>query len=238
MPKILVGTPTYNGAVMGQTTRSLLQLFTQPALGAALDWETTKAVLIVMARNYFASKMLERDYSHLLFIDADVEFSPDVVRRMLAFDRPLVAAAYPHRALNVGAFHAAARRWDSPSVAMAAALTFPIELEEPRRSQGDFHAAVLAPTGLMLVRREVFVRLREAYPDLDCDARESTYQDMGLARVFQAFEPLANEHGVKMGEDVSFCRRWRAIGGEIWLTFDESIGHTGPYTFRAAPNAA
>ena len=39
-----------------------------------------------------------------------------------------------------------------------------------------------------------------------------------------------------MGEDFSFCQRWRALGGEIWVTFDESLGHTGPYTFRAAPN--
>lgn len=232
--KILVGTPTYNGAVMGQCARSLIELF--QSMGPSLRWETTKAVLIVMARNYFASVMLESDYTHLLFVDADVDFSSRVVTRMLAFDQPIVAAAYPHRALDVRSFHAAARKWDNPNVAMAAALTFPIELEEPRVDRGDFHRALLAPTGLMLIKREVFVRLREAYPELNCDARDSTYEEQGLKRVFQCFEPLPNEHGVRMGEDVSFCRRWRDIGGELWITFDESIGHTGPYTFRAAPN--
>jgi hypothetical protein len=232
--KILVGTPTYNGAVMGTFTRSLLALFVRH--GDACVWETTKAVLIVMARNYFASAVLERGYSHLLFLDADVEFSPDVVTRMLELDEPLVAAAYPHRALNIGRFHSAARQWDSPNVAMAAALTFPVELEEPRVDRGQFHRAVLAPTGMMLIKREVLEAMRDAYPELDCDARDTTYEDQGLKRVFQCFEPLANENGVKMGEDVSFCRRWRDIGGEIWVTFDESIGHTGPYTFRAAPN--
>jgi hypothetical protein len=232
--RILVGTPTYNGTVTGLYCRSMLSLFGE--LGPSLTWETTKAVLIVIARNYLASVVLERDFTHLLFVDADVDFAPSVVHRMLAFDQPVVAAAYPHRALNLAALHAASRRYDNPNVAMTAALTFPVELEQPRVTRDDFHRAIVAPTGLMLIKRAVFEAMRDAYPALYCDARETSYAEQGLARVLQCFEPLANDQGVMVGEDLSFCRRWRGLGGEIWLTFDESIGHTGPYTFRAAPN--
>lgn len=232
--KILVATPTYNGNVTGNYTRSMLELFS--VLGSQASWETTKAVLIVVARNYFASKVLEGDFTHLLFVDADVDFSASVVQRMLQFDRPLVAAAYPQRTLNLRAFHAASRRFDNPNVAMTASLSFPIELEEPRVTQDDFHRAISAPTGLMLIKREVLEKMRDAFPDLHCDAADSFYGAEGLKKVLQCFEPLANAHGVKIGEDLSFCRRWRDLGGEIWITFDESIGHTGPYTFRAAPN--
>ena len=29
-------------------------------------------------------------------------------------------------------------------------------------------------------------------------------------------------------------RRWGALGGELWATFDARIGHIGPFTFRPA----
>lgn len=233
--KILIGTPTYNGQVTGQYTRSLLQLFQE--FGPSLTWETTKAVMITWARNYLASVMLAGDYTHLLFIDADVDFEPGLVRRMIEFDRPIVAAAYPMRSLNIAAFHAAAQRYAKPAVAFAAALDFPIELEEPRVAQGDFFRALFAPTGLMLIKREVLETLKSAHPELLCNAAGSYYESQGLAQVFQIFEALPNPNGVMMGEDVSFCHRWRNLGGEVWVTFDESLGHTGPYTFRAAPSA-
>lgn len=232
--KILVGTPTYNGQVTGQYTRSLLSLF--QAYGPQLSWETTKAVMITWARNYLASATLAGDYTHLLFIDADVEFDVSLIERMLEFDQPLVAAAYPMRSLNIPAFHAAAQRYANPNVAFAAALNFPIELEEPRVERNEFYRATFAPTGLMLIKREVLEKLKAAHPELNCDAAGSYYGQEGLKEVFQCFEALPNPNGVMMGEDFSFCQRWRALGGEIWVTFDESLGHTGPYTFRAAPN--
>jgi hypothetical protein len=234
--KLLIGTPTYNGSVTGLFTQSLVGLFR--TLGWQAEWRTTKAVLIVHARNQFASLCLEGDWSHLLFLDADVDFHPRVVERMLAFDQPLVAAAYPHRALSIPAFHAAAQRYDRPQVAMAAALTFPVELMEPRMSRGEFHRATLAPTGMMLIRREVFEAMRDAYPELYCATAPNPEDFGGLEHVLQCFDPLADARGLKMGEDVSFCRRWTDLGGDIWVTFDESIGHTGPYTFRAAPGGS
>ena len=230
--RLLVGTPTYNGNVTNNYMRAILSLFQD--MGHQAQWMTTKATLLVDARNYFASTVLENEFSHLLFVDSDVDFEAGVVARMLAFDQPLVAAAYPHRALNLQALHAAARQYDNPHVAMTAALTFPVELEEPRVSRGNFHRAVVAPTGLMLIKREVFEAMRERFPKLYCDTADSYFATQGLRRVLQCFEQLPNPHGVLLSEDVSFCRRWRGMGGEIWLTFDESIGHTGPYTFRAA----
>lgn len=234
--KILLGTPTYNGNVTGNYTRSLLGLYRELGF-SALDWETTQAVLLVAARNYLASLTLERDYTHLLFVDADLQFAPSVIRRMIDFNRPIVAAAYPHRALHIDRFHAASRQFDRPQVAFAAALTFPVELEQPRVDEGDFHRAHTAPTGLMLIKREVFEQMRDAYPDLYVATGERAKSNDGLTRILQCFEPLPDENGLKMSEDISFCQRWRELGGELWVTFDESIGHTGPYTFRAAPSA-
>ncbi|WP_296597115.1 hypothetical protein [Phenylobacterium sp.] len=229
--KILVGTPTYNGQLTTQYTRSLLELWTE--IGAEADWRTTKATLIAWARNVFASHVLEEDYTHLLFVDADIDFPARVVKRMLAFDQPVVSAVYPHRTLDLQAFYAQARRQPDAGSAMAAALSYPFELAQPHEARGDFHKAVMAPAGLMLIQRQALAKMREAYPELYRPAAGSYYEFQGLKNVLQCFEALIDDNGIAMSEDVSFCRRWRAIGGELWVTFDQAVGHTGPFTFRA-----
>jgi hypothetical protein len=42
--------------------------------------------------------------------------------------------------------------------------------------------------------------------------------------------------GERLSEDFSFCRRWRAIGGDIFLDDEAAIIHAGrkEYTGRAA----
>lgn len=36
---------------------------------------------------------------------------------------------------------------------------------------------------------------------------------------------------IKYGEDYSFCRRWRDIGGRVWIDPEIRMGHCGYKTF-------
>lgn len=229
---LLIGTPTYNDQVTVGYMRSVLGVL--QALDAPADWTPIRSTLIAQARNWFASRMLDGPFSHVLFVDADLEFAPSAVLRMLAFDKPVVACAYPLRGVDPARVHWAARAVEDPRVAWESALEYPLELEEPVVAQGGFFRARHAPAGLMLIKREVFERLRDAHPDLHVSTDRSAYSD--LPRVLQVFDSLRNAAGVTLGEDVSFCRRWTDIGGEIWTLLDERVGHTGPFTFtgRAA----
>ena len=38
-------------------------------------------------------------------------------------------------------------------------------------------------------------------------------------------------NGAYVSEDYAFCRRWRNLGGEIWLDLDSRLTHTGPQNF-------
>ena len=40
------------------------------------------------------------------------------------------------------------------------------------------------------------------------------------------------ETGQYLSEDYAFCRRWRALGGEIWLDLRSRLTHIGPDHFR------
>jgi hypothetical protein len=202
-------------------------------MGADLDWRTTSGTLIAWARNTLASLALEQGHSHLLFIDSDIDFPPDLIRRMLAFDQPIVSAVCPHRILDVQRFHAMSRAFDEPAAAWARSLSFVMELEHPPVERDGFYRAKRTGTGLMLIKREVFETLRDTCPELYRPAAGSYYEHQGLRHVLQCFDPAYDENGVAMGEDVSFCRRWQAAGGELWVVYDDTVGHVGPFVFRA-----
>ena len=43
------------------------------------------------------------------------------------------------------------------------------------------------------------------------------------------------ETGHYLSEDYTFCRRWRDIGGEIWLDTQGSLIHVGTQDFVGQP---
>ena len=57
--------------------------------------------LVTRARNILTAMFLESDCSHLMFIDADIEFDAESILRALAYDKPIMAAAYPKKALPI-----------------------------------------------------------------------------------------------------------------------------------------
>lgn len=229
--RILVGTPTYNGQLTTHYTGSLLALW--QAFPDQLDWKTTSGTLLAWARNTLASLVLENGHSHLLFVDSDIDFPPDLIRRMIEFDAPLVSAVCPHRVLDIGRFHAMSRQFDDPAAAWARSLSFVMELDTPHVERNGFYKARRTGTGLMLIKREVFEAIRDAEPELYRPAAGTYYEHQGLKNVLQCFDPAYDEGGVSMGEDISFTRRWKATGGDIWVVFDDTVGHVGPYVFRA-----
>jgi len=229
--RILVGTPTYNGQLTTNYTGSLLALWSE--FDGQLDWKTTSGTLLAWARNTLASLVLASDHTHLLFIDSDIDFPPELIRRMVEFDAPIVSAVCPHRTLDVRRFHSMAREYPDPGAAWARSLSFVLELETPPVERNGFYRATRTGTGLMLIKREVFETLRDAHPELYRPAAGSYYEAQGLKHVLQCFDPGYDADGIAMSEDVSFCRRWEATGGEVWVVYDDTVGHIGPFMFRA-----
>lgn len=229
--RILVGTPTYNGQLTTPYTASLLALSRR--LGDSMQWAPVNGTLVAVARNILASRMLEEDFSHLLFLDSDISFQPELVQRLIDFDQQVVGAVYPQRTIDQQRFFRQARTQSDPNSAWATALSFPMDLETPHVSQGDFFRAKSVPTGLMLIKREALERLTREYPELYRPTANSFYESQGLKHVLQCFDPVYDPNGIAISEDLSFCRRWRAVGGEIWTLFDDTVGHFGPFLFRA-----
>jgi hypothetical protein len=198
--------------------------------------------LISQARNAFATRVLENpSITHLLFIDADVGFGPEAIRRMIDFDHDVVGCFYPRREFDLDRLHGISRQVDNPKTAWMIAqdyVTGALIRDDLGNGQtgyvvtNGFVQARQIGMGLTLIKRSVLERMRDAYPELLAPATRR-YRELGVReQVLQAFESMPNEDGVYVSEDLSFCERWRRIGGEIWVCVDEVITHVGRMAFE------
>lgn len=163
-----------------------------------------------MMLSYWYDMMPNSDY--LLFIDADMGFSPQVVLDMMAFGEPVVGAVYPKR-------------------------TYPIEwavsgVPDPEK-RGEFWEVEGLGAGCLLIRRDAITKMIETYPDLIGDYMQlHDLAASGAKRTFRFFDRLLTEKGLA-AEDISFCRLWRSAGGKVWGAVGHDITHVGQHPFTA-----
>ena len=103
--------------------------------------------------------------------------------------------------------------------------------EAERRTLHGFATAAYAGTGFMMVKREALLRMGAAHPELrfrSVHARHMPPSD-NLCALFDCL--IDPETGAYLSEDYSFCRRWRALGGEVWLDLASRLTHTGADDF-------
>ena len=199
---IFFATPCYGGQLTDQFFLSMFRL-TQALNHYKINYRITtlrNESLVTRARNILTAMFLESDCTHLMFIDADIEFEPDSVIRMLAMNKPLIAAAYPKKTID----------WDN--VRKAA-----IEVMD-------------ASTGFFLVQRIVFEKMIQAYPELhykNDSSIDPRFNPHCYALFDTWLDPDDNRY---LSEDYTFCRRWQKIGGKIWLDPNTRLSHVGAFT--------
>ena len=226
--KVIIAIPCYGGKADMMLTESLFRLLTAaPRLDVSFDLVSVDYADIVVARNYLASLFYfhEADASHLLFLDDDMGFDPDLIADMLALNRPVVGAVYPRRTIDLKALHGAAGQPFERALAEACGF-----VGDPGAvSDAPFVRVRRCGTGILLIQRACLDRMLDRQPDLI--DREKFRGNPALARVFDKmitpFDKIVVD-GHELSEDFSFCHRWVAqCQGEIWVSQDHRIRHRG-----------
>jgi hypothetical protein len=238
-PHLFVATPCFGGMVSQRYMISaigLLQLGASVGVKVSLDLLGYES-LITRGRNILVSRFLDDSTTtHLLFIDADIGFNPTQVLRMLRFDGDVVAGMYPLKLhdWNSGMQHAISG--EALETASLRYVGTPCEGAEAAERDG-FVAASYAGTGFMLIRREVFARMMAANPHLHYSAAHVAAAPSRSAHQYALFDCMIEpETGVYLSEDYTFCRRWRDLGGRIWLDAQGGLIHVGQYEFAGDPS--
>jgi len=237
--KVFVATPMYGGMCTGFYTQSILQLqnvFMQNGVESALSFVFNES-LIQRARNSLAHAFLKTDSTHLLFIDADLRFDANGVYRMLEADKDVICGIYPKKEIN----------W--PMVKIAIDQGVPVEeLKWHTGSwvinlagyEGSATVNVNEPfeiwaggTGMMLIKREVFEKLKEWTPIYTNDMTDLAGTIGEKDQIYNFFS-LSIEPGTNrlLSEDYHFCREWRLTGGKMWAAPWLTPGHVGTYLFE------
>ena len=213
MAQVFVFIPSFRGSISSLTFETSHRLMSTlmargiPSSIATYSWPDI-AELRNMALSVWYDTM--KDSSHILFVDDDMGFAPELVVSMLDFSEPVVGAIYPKRT--------SPRIWCGSGIEAAAYRPGFIEVE-----------AVGA--GVLLIQREAVSRMIEHYPDLIGNYMMS--EDMkkaGAERTLRFFDYMHVPTG-KVSEDLSFCRRWGKIGGVVWASIAYEIQHVGAWTF-------
>lgn len=207
-----IGMPCYGGNVSEPTMTSLLR-FILMAQQVGLNWSLDTMVnesLVTRARNNLMAKMMtNKAATHFMFIDADIRFQPESILQMMACDKDVIGGLYPKKALPVN---------------------YVINLKRETKVQGDIFTVDTMGTGFLLFKRHVYEKLCEAHP-------ETKYvDDVGLGKqyeptMYSIFDVAIDEKGHYLSEDWLFCRRWSALGGEIWAHGKVLLNHIGHYEF-------
>ena len=238
---LVVATPCYGGLLTQRYMQSVCSLM----LGAANE-EVRVSVellgndsLITRARNTLVAAALDiADASHLMFIDADIGFTPDQVGRMIRFDKDVVAGMYPLKIIH---YDAAVRERSAAGEALETAqlryVGAPLTNGERRELDG-FVTAEFAGTGFMLIKRSALERMQAGYPETRYNAAHDRATPNHSKNLYALFDCLIEpETGEYLSEDYTFCKRWRALGGEVWLDTRSQLMHIGPREFAGDAGA-
>jgi hypothetical protein len=238
---VLVGTPCYDGTVTHLYMRSYLALQEAcRARGIGLDLLMLAGdSLITRARNRIAAQFLEAPrFTHLMFIDADIGYGAEQFLRLVERDADIAAGIYPLKQLDWAKLRERALRGDANLE--AASLSYVLSGRQGGggtmrvQSRGGFASVEHAGTGFMLIRRSVFERMIERFPELEFAHTHLATGDAAAPRRQYAFfdTSIDREAGTYLSEDYTFCRRWKAMGGEIWVDLRSRLSHVGRHEYR------
>src|SRR6201985_282558 len=236
---LVVATPCFGGQVSSIYTSSIFGLLREMRARSNVDLKVHLRdgdALITRARANLVTLFLDDpSATHLLFIDADIGFTPDQVFRLIESGADMVAGAYPIKRVNWDKAKRAikAERSDVPS----AALDYVLEIDDPDHVAvvNGFTRVRYAGTGFLMIRRHVFEKMcaHPAYAPLQFSREHSLDALAGSRNRFALFECMIDPAtGTYLSEDFAFCKRWTDIGGEIWADLDSRLDHVGPSVFN------
>ncbi len=244
---VVFATPCYGGTCTEAYLRSMMATtVVLDRMGIAHTLLTlTNESLITRARNRLVAQFLRTPGTHLFFIDADLRFHPNDILRLIAHDRPVVAAAYPAKAVReeniVGHVFADIEQVRRATTQYVVNVLFEDE-EAMARNEATLKDGLIevldAGTGFLAIKRHVIDELVAAHPELTYYP-ERTYQaDPDDPQPEWAVFDTMIDGGRYLSEDYAFCRRWQALGGSVWLDPSIALDHVGTHVFRGYPLAA
>ena len=227
----MIASPTYDGSVRKEYMQSILHMTDYfRSEGIAFELLLEPATVLHVMRSVMASKALrDEDITHLLFVDTDMGFPVDAVRKLIRSGKDVIGCACPFRTIPLhdtvsqsgGSFRKAI------SEILPYALKFP-----PGTATIDIAGGICEVTGigtgLLLISKQA-LKIMQDKGGLGTFAARFPYSQWYSGETYFGFFEHVIVDGAYLGEDYSFChRRTESCGGKVYALVDEEIMHIGP----------
>ena len=244
--KFFVATPCYGGQLTEPYFRSAVKMmtfFNGHKIPLAFGTIANES-LVTRARNVLLAYFLNSDFTHLLFIDADIEFQVDDILKLWHHNKDVAVGAYPKKGINWTTIRQVVEddKKEETNELAAYGADYAINFKFINREEktiGVENGLIKlhdAGTGFMMIKREAIEKMIKAYPDLkynnDVQMGNNDLKDHFYAVFDTMIDPTDRRY---LSEDYTFCRRWQDIGGDIWLDPSISLNHYGSYCFQGNP---
>ena len=240
--KIFVATPVHSECSI-HYTQALLKFQKLCMMNSIMvSFSLLKSSLVTQGRNLCVANFLKdpTNYTHLLFIDSDIDFKFDTIMKMLKLDREVIATPYPMKHIHWDQIWDRVQKGKIKNIEQLkrAGHAFPIKLDNQKGKEIPVVDGVIevshAPTGCMLIKKQVFDKMIKAYPN---DKIEQATIINGIALIdeynYNFFDTIHDPETKKYyGEDFGFCKKWTAIGGKCYCYVSDDITHVGEYQYN------
>ncbi len=213
--RLMIASPAHDGRYESSFMVGLFQtmeMLRQNGVHCELAEERLTAD-IALARAKLFSAFYRSKNTHCLWIDTDMGFGPSEVVRLFCAKKDFVAGAGPKKRLPLCFAANWANDFGDPLP-----LVYDTESGTMEVSEIGF--------AFTLITRACAEKMVSAYPEL-------SYVGITGEEEWALFNPLVRKRRF-FSEDFSFCYRYRAIGGRIFMAPEIELSHTGSFCFRGS----
>jgi len=243
--RLYLGMPMYGGMLGENTLHGVLGLQAwTTAHGVGMKLQTMgNESLISRARNTVVSLFLDdQNYvgTHLLFVDADIGFQPENIERLIRANKDIACGIYPRKCIHWNqVIDAVKKNSDITEEELSyRSLGYNLNFADPKKIQliGGFCEVMEAATGMMLIKRDVFLKMQKAYPERQYKSDQiingGGYKSDNCYDLFGVGKIDWDKDERYLSEDYYFSRLWSKIGGKIWADVAAPLTHQGNMHFK------
>jgi hypothetical protein len=165
------------------------------------------------ARNTLARLFLSSDFTHLIFIDSDLQWDITSLINLILADEEIVGATFRFKSDDV----------DYPCTIKTDNINYKTtdtHAGPPIVTDKGLISATRIPTGFMKIKRSVFEKLINLYPD------NFYYSPYTEEKTYDFFGRMLKNHK-KLGEDISFNQRCIDAGIKLFIEPRCTLTHWG-----------
>ena len=204
MRKVLIGTPAYDGRIDVWFANSLVNTIRMtPENTVIIPVYMAFDSLVQRARNDLVKLALDEDFDDLIFIDSDVEWQPEWVNKLLSYDADVVGGIYP-------------KKTDLHQFPVK-----PLETGFKAEENGLIEVAGL-PTGFLRITRKALKDVWEVSEEYENEGKTNR----------MVFDVKVMD-GKLVSEDNVFCRKWRDLGGKVYIDPSMTCNHIGTKKYQS-----